>query len=92
MSPQEVDALMSVAEDAALNVDALLILLEDAALATVNHTQEGRPATIEDAARAASIHTAMTMARKQFAICYEAISEGQNLISRQARQQARTAA
>ena len=92
MSPQEVNDLMNVAEDAALNVDALLALLEDAAWAAVNHAQEGRAATAEDVARAASVHTAIMMARKQFVVCYQAISEGQNFASRLDREHERATA
>lgn len=78
---QEVAGLLSAAEDAALTVDALLTLLEDAAWNAINHTTIGRSATEDDAARAASIHTAIMMARKDFAICYQGISEGQHFIS-----------
>ncbi|ODT80615.1 MAG: hypothetical protein ABS76_15670 [Pelagibacterium sp. SCN 64-44] len=87
MTKQEVANLLGNAEDAALNVDALLTLLEDAAWKIVNHTTIGGKVTEDDAALAASMHTAIMMARKEFAICYQGISEGHNLVSRQTREQ-----
>ncbi|RDE08378.1 hypothetical protein [Pelagibacterium lacus] len=78
---QSIADLMAEADKVAINIDALLFLIEEAAWKMVNYNTSGRVCTLEDHNRAAALHTAAEMARRDFLIVQEAVSEGGQFIT-----------
>lgn len=78
---RELADLMAQADNAALNVDALIRLIEETAWSMVNHIIDGHVCTIDDNARMSALHTAALMARQDFAVIQQAVSEGAQFIT-----------
>lgn len=81
MKAHELADLMAEGVKAAINLDALLFLIEDAAWKMVNYTTIDRVCTADDSERAAAIHTAAEMARREFLKVQEAVAEGGHYIT-----------
>lgn len=80
MTSKELADLMAEGDRLGINVDGLLFLIEDVAWKMVNHIIVGRECTLEDNERAAALHTAAQLARRDFQKIQEAVAEGAHFV------------